>query len=65
MGKLLPPILNCWEKYPEEIRKLLSDPLTAAVEELEKANKSDDWNHVELATTLLSFLIKETIPLEQ
>ena len=59
MSKELPPILNIWRVYREDMKRLLSDPLTAAVEELEKANASDDWEHVRLATELLSFLIKE------
>jgi len=48
-----------WKLYKEDLKKLLNDPLTAAVEELEKANKSDNWEQVGMATELLSFLIKE------
>ena len=59
MSNEVSPILRMWKLYKEDLKKLLNDPLTAAVEELEKANKSDNWEQVGMATELLSFLIKE------
>ena len=56
----LTPILIMWQKYPEELKKLLTDPPTAAVEELEKVigGTFESLIPLQLATSLLSFIIK-------
>ena len=58
MAKELIPLLHMWQRYPEDMKKLLDDPLVAAVEALEKADQIDDWKQVRQATELLKFIAK-------
>ena len=53
------PVLEMWQKYPDDVKELVSNPLAAAVKALKAANVNDDWREIEAATKLLEFLAEE------
>jgi hypothetical protein len=56
-GDLKPiPLLEIWEKYPEETKKLIKTPLAAGLAALKQAYANDDWREVEQAIKLLEFI---------
>ena len=50
------PLLEMWQRHPEAVKDLISNPLAAAVEALKQANANDDYREVEAATQLLEFI---------
>ena len=53
------PLLDIWEKYPEETKKLIKTPLSACVEALKQAYANDDWREMDQAIKLLSFISED------
>ena len=53
------PLLEIWGKYPEETKKLIKTPLSAAVAALKQAYANDDWREVDQAIKLLEFIAED------
>ena len=50
------PVLDMWEKYPEETKKLVKNPLAACIAALKQAYANDDWREMDKAIKLLEFI---------
>ncbi len=53
------PLLDIWEKYPEETKKLIKTPLAACIAALKQAYANDDWREVDQAIKLLEFIAED------
>jgi len=53
------PVLEIWGKYPEEVKMLIKNPLSAGVAALKQAYANDDWREVDQAIKLLEFLAED------
>ncbi len=52
-------LLRLWTLYPESARKLVKDPLSAGLEALKEADKSNDWKLMNIAVDMLSFIVED------
>ena len=52
-------LLELWGKYPEEIKKLIKNPLVASIAALKQAYANDDWREVDQAIKLLEFIAED------
>ena len=52
-------LLRLWKLYPKSARKLVSDPLSAGIEALKEADKSNDWQLMNIAVDMLSFIAED------
>ena len=53
------PLLEIWEKYPEEIKKLIKTPHSACLKALKQAYANDDWREMDQAIKLLEFISED------
>lgn len=52
-------LMRLWKLYPVSARKLISNPLSAGVEALKEADESNDWQLINIAVDMLSFISED------
>lgn len=54
------PLVVVWRNYPEEIKKLISNPLGAAIDRLKKAYELGDWEDIKIMVDIFDFIGSDT-----